>query len=321
MASIRSMLSKITATALAVLASFLLAGASYAADVPSINALIQPRWDIGDTKGVPNTFSIRRSEIALGAKVDEQFEWRVMIDPASSTLFKDAWIKWHTDLGSGAVKYIQVGQFKVPLTLEGTYSSAKIKIHDRPMIDRLYGDVRTVGIETGGVVGGANYRAMIGNGMGEDQPPKRDNNGHKALMGRAWMPAPFVSKDLVVGVSVGMDTSGQQYRLGTDVAWESNPYSVRAEVMTGSDRVGDKNLTRTGYWVQGAYLIPGTKWEPVARFDVLDSSNPKESEKDITLGVSYYVSPHVKVQVSGTRKMMKAGDNANVANIQATLNF
>jgi len=81
----------------------------------------------------------------------------------------------------------------------------------------------------------------------------------------------------------------------------------------------------TGYYVEGGYRIPGTKWELDARYDVYNRMDGDLFEIDFkrtTLGVQYFFNPRVRVALNYEFRSAEAqnfpagaGPNANVDGI------
>jgi hypothetical protein len=80
-----------------------------------------------------------------------------------------------------------------------------------------------------------------------------------------------------------------------------------------------------GYYIEGGYRLPGTKWELDARYDVynrLDGDRFEIKFERVTLGVQYFFNPRVRVAVNYEMRSGEApnfpagaGPNANVDGI------
>lgn len=303
------------------------------------NGLLQG-WYAAGNGGSRDTFRIRRAELKFSGQITPKAKWSVMIDPAkalsvnntyttingtrvvtdssvnqASRVLQDAFI---------TLEYIKnvsidVGQYKIPLGLEGLQSSATLETVDRALFssDRARGgglsDVRDLGVTIRGLLG-KNFDYQLGffNGTGENQNDF-DKNDQKAVIGRLVVRPPFI-KGLQIGGS-GAWSNGRQGdrprrdRLGAELLYRRDRFLAKSEVMTGED--GD--LHRLGYYTLFGYRIT-PKVEGVFRFDSWDPDTRLETypanvtERDYVVGVNYHVTESkLKLQLNYLRKTFANG--------------
>ena len=137
-----------------------------------LNGLLQG-WFMAGNEGVRDTFRIRRTELKFTGIITPNFKWTVMVDPSKALavnntyttadgrqiikdtsinqagrILQDAFITYTANSNVN----LNVGQFKVPLSLEGLQSSAALETVERALFitDRArggaYGDVRDLGV-------------------------------------------------------------------------------------------------------------------------------------------------------------------------------
>lgn len=302
------------------------------------NGLLQT-WFIGGNGGLTDTFRIRRAELKFTGEISPHFKWTVMIDPAKSlslnntfttvagtTVVKDTSVNQASRILQDAyitLSYwkrvnINVGQFKVPLSLEGLQSSANLDT-ERALFasDRArggnYGDVRDVGIMIYGPLSKrVDYQLGVFNGSGESQNDL-DKNDQKAVAGRL-VARPSFLRGLQLGGS-GVWGNGQRAdrprrdRVGAEALFVRGPVTLKGEVMTGSDGP----IHRRGYYGHVAYQFD-PKLQGVFRVDTWDPDISKETnaanarERDYVAGFNYFIRErYFKLQFNYLRKTYTNG--------------
>jgi hypothetical protein len=297
------------------------------------NGLLQA-WYIGGNGGLTDTFRIRRAELKFTGEISPHFKWTVMIDPSKSlslnntfttvagaTVVKDTSVNQASRILQDAfitLSYwkrvnINVGQFKVPLSLEGLQSSGQLDT-ERALFasDRArggnYGDVRDVGLMIYGPLSKrVDYQLGVFNGSGESQNDL-DKNDQKVVAGRL-VARPSLIKGLQIGGS-GVWGNGQRAdrprrdRLGAEALFIRGPFTLKGEVMTGSDGP----IHRRGYYGHLAYLF-NPKIQGVFRIDTWDPDISKETtaanatERDYVGGLNYFIrEKYFKLQFNYVRK-------------------
>lgn len=302
-----------------------------------------------------NTLRIRRAEMKFSGQINPEVRWTIMIDPAkslslnqttkvidgvpvvtgvsinqSSRVLQDAFIS----LGYIKNVNIDIGQFKIPLSLEGPQSSAALDTVERAlfMSDRSrgggLGDIRDTGIQFSGPLGKSiNYQIGVFNGTGENQNIS-DTNQDKAVIGRFVFRPSFI-KGLQIGASGALSNSNRttnprRDRAGGELLYTTGRFKFKAEVMGGVDG----ELHRLGYYAHVGYKIT-PKFEAIFRIDEFDpdrrgETNSKDvSERDYISGFNYYVTEnHFKFQFNYIRKTFNNGIQASrnlfLANLQTS---
>ena len=297
------------------------------------NGLLQT-WFIGGNGGQSDTFRIRRAELKFTGEISPHFKWTVMIDPSKSlslnntfttvggtTVVKDTSVNQASRILQDAfitLSYwkkvnINVGQFKVPLSLEGLQSSGSLDT-ERALFasDRArggtFGDVRDVGLMIyGPLTKRVDYQIGVFNGSGESQNDV-DKSDQKAVAGRLVV-RPSIFKGLQLGGS-GVWGNGQRAdrprrdRLGAETLFVRGPVTLKGEVMTGSDGP----IHRRGYYGHFGYQFD-PKFQGVFRVDTWDPDISKENtaasatERDYVAGVNYFIRErYFKLQFNYLRK-------------------
>jgi Phosphate-selective porin len=294
-------------------------------DVPSLlsgvraGGLIQVWYAQGDN-GFQNTFRVRRTELRLSGDVSSQARWGIMIDPAralttsstttdvngtslvtgttvnqSSRILMDAFMA----LTLPAQLELDVGQFKLPLGLEGgVQSSAALETVERALFTSdharggIYGDARDIGVMVRDPANGdVDFAIGVFNGVGESQNDT-DRNGAKAVVGRLVTRVPFLPQ-LSVGGSGALGTqttpdSVLRRRGGVEAKLVAGPLMLKSEYMSGRDgqRRGAGWYGHVGYSLTPNLTV-------IARRDVFDPDLDRETtladalERDWIGGFTY----------------------------------
>ncbi|MDQ2920791.1 MAG: porin [Acidobacteriota bacterium] len=302
------------------------------------NGLLQT-WFVGGNGGVTDTFRIRRAELKFTGEISPHFKWTVMIDPAKSlslnntfttvsgtTVVKDTSVNQASRILQDAfitLSYVKrvninVGQFKVPLSLEGLQSSTQLDT-ERALFasDRArggnFGDIRDVGIMLyGPLTKAVDYQLGIFNGSGESQNDL-DKNDQKAVAGRLVVRPPFI-RGLQLGGS-GVWGNWQRAdrprrdRLGAESLFVRGPITLKGELMTGSDGA----IHRRGYYGHFAYQFD-PKFQGIFRADTWDPDIARENnaanatERDYVAGFNYFIRErYFKLQFNYLRKTFPSG--------------
>lgn len=298
------------------------------------NGLLQGWFASGD-EGFHDTFRLRRAELKLSGDITPKASWTVMIDPAKAlslnqTFTTASGTKVVTDASVNQASrilqdafitldyiphvHLDVGQYKVPLSLEGLQSSASLETVERAMFafDRgrggTFGDVRDLGVMIRGPISSyLDYQLGLFNGSGESQN-EVDKQDQKAVIGRVVVHPGFL-KGLQLGGS-GAWGNGQRPdrprrdRLGGELLYTHHKFTLKSEIMSGKDAA----ISRLGY-----YGLVGYKLRPnlqaVFRFDVWDPNTQAETdssnvtERDYVAGFNYFITEKtLKLQVNYARK-------------------
>ena len=318
------------------------------------NGLLQG-WYAGGTGGFRDTFRVRRSELKLSGEITPYARWTVMIDPSkalglnnsytvvngvpvladtsvnqASRILQDAFLT----LDYNKNIHVNVGQFKIPLSLEGLQSSAALETVERALFasDRAragtYGDVRDLGVMVHGPLSSSvDYQIGLFNGSGENQNDL-DKNDQKAVAGRLTVHPSFLRGLRIGGSGVWGNGSGparpRRDRVGAELLFKRDAWTIKSEFMSGTD----SDLHRQGYYGHVGYRV-APKIETIFRIDTWDpdtrlqSSSTNTRERDFITGVNYYLTENnLKFQANYLRKtfanQLTPSRNLFLVNLQAS---
>lgn len=302
------------------------------------NGLLQA-WYLTGNGGFIDTARIRRAELKFTGEISPHFKWTVMIDPSkglslnntfttingtqvvrdtsvnqASRILQDAFIS----LSYFKHMNINVGQFKIPLSLEGLQSSGTLDT-ERALFasDRArggtFGDIRDVGLMIYGPLHKRiDYQLGVFNGSGESQNDV-DKNDQKVLAGRL-VARPALIQGLQIGAS-GVWGNGQRAdrprrdRFGAESLYVHGPISLKGEFMAGADGA----IHRRGYYGHAAYQF-NKKFQAIFRVDTWDPDISKETtaasvlERDYVAGFNYFIRErYFKLQFNYLRKTFPGG--------------
>lgn len=302
--------------------------------------LIQVWYAQGDD-GFQNTFRVRRAELKLSGDVSSQARWGIVIDLAralttssTTTDVNGASVVTGTTVNQGsrilvdasmalalpAHLELQVGQFKLPIGLEGgVQSPAALETVDRALYtsDRarggIYGDSRDIGVMLRSAAGGdLDYALGVFNGVGESQNDT-DHDDAKAVVGRLVTRLSFLPQ-LSIGGSGALSTqtvadSEVRRRAGLEAKLVTGPLVLKSEYMTGRDgqRRGAGWYGHVGYSLTPRLTV-------IARRDVFDPDLDRETsltdalERDWVGGFTYdLASYNARLQMNYLAKSFAPG--------------
>jgi hypothetical protein len=301
---------------------------------PVFSGLLQA-WYVGSEAGTPDTLRIRRTELRVAGQVGTRVKWTIMIDPAkllgvnrtSMTMegqrvladvsvnqagraLQDAFIS----LGSkGGALQLDMGQLKLPMSLEGLQSSAALDTVERALFtsDRArggtFGDIRDVGAVLRWMAGPRfEVHGGVYNGSGEGQN-EMDRNDQKAIAGRVVVkPARVDGLQLgLSGVWAGGNGPGRSRRdrAGAELLFTRGRLKVRAEWTRGQDGL----VERRGHYGLVSWKV-AAKVELVGRVDTWDADVDTDADastvqqRDYLAGVNYYLDGNrAKLQLDYVR--------------------
>jgi hypothetical protein len=260
------------------------------------------------------TFRIRRAELRIkGEIVPKRIGYQIMIDPARAleltntdvdvegggggtvtvrqppnngavTILQDYFITFITDYAD-----ISVGQYKIPVSLEGFTSSSKILFPERALVSRAYGDRRDLGLRIEKKLGDYfGYTLGFFNGTGQN---RLDNDIAKD--GALRLEVYPIEGLTVAGVgytTIGKrETSGRD-RLEADARYDAHDLFVIGEYIHAWD------TTERSPYVEGhgAYLGAGYTFfgqlQPIGRIGFLDPDLDEDGTRieHYELGVSWF---------------------------------
>ena len=240
---------------------------------------------------------------------------------ASTSVLQDVQLTYLTDYAD-----VSIGQFKIPLSLEGSGSAAKLYFPERALISRLYGDKRDLGFKIEKKFDHFGYLVGIYNGQGQNN---LDTNDQKDVSLRLEY---YPIKDVTIGVVgytgiVDRDQIGTKDRIEGDLKIDKGGFLLQAEAIRGWDRVAaptmadpkaTKNQEGQGFYVLAGYTF-FDQLQPVVRIGSIDPEvgvdehaqiatpgtastyAPNDEITAYEFGVNYYLKQHdAKLQLSGS---------------------
>jgi Phosphate-selective porin O and P len=275
-----------------------------------------------------STFRVRRAEIrAKGEIVPKQLGYLVMFDVARLLDFQNKTVSVG-DGGTGSVSVAQppnggntsilqdvaltymtdwadisIGQFKIPVSLEGAGSASKLYFPERALVSRRYGDRRDIGIKAEKKFEAFGYTLGLYNGQGQNN---LDTNDQKDLALRLEV---YPIKDVTAAVVgyVGIterDQPGTKDRIEGDLKIEKANVLLQAEYIRGWDRGATARVEGQGFYVLGGYSFGDL--QPLVRIGSLDpnvdNDDPGALDEYTTyeFGANYYLKGHdAKLQLAG----------------------
>jgi hypothetical protein len=233
---------------------------------------------------------------------------------ANTSILQDVQLTYMTDYAD-----VSIGQFKIPLSLEGYGSASKLYFPERALISRLYGDKRDLGFKIEKKFEHFGYLVGIYNGQGQNN---LDTNDQKDVSLRLEY---YPVKDVTVGV-VGYtsifdrDQVGTKDRIEGDLKIDKMGFLLQAEAIRGWDRtaVGKDKQEGQGFYVLAGYTF-FDKLQPLVRIGSIDPEvgvdehalhavpgtpatyAPNDEITAYEFCVNYYLKQHdAKVQLSGS---------------------
>lgn len=303
----------------------------------------QIRYQALEETGKIDGFDIRRARLDFKGTLSPYWGYRVQLDLAGTPKLIDA----YAELKVNDYFNFTVGQAKIPFSLENLTSSPKLDLIDRSqVVEALTArgkDVggnqngRDIGILLSGTILQLNYRPVVDyrlgiyNGAGINVA---DNNENKDIAAR-----------LIVHPVLGLDISAALYngtrfvpevktgtvvttpsknvtrdRLGFDLSYDKNNFSLRSEYISGKDDQTD----REGYYILGGYYFFEKKFQLLAKYDFYDADKAKADDAStwIVLGANYNFNVNTRLQVNYSIKQEEGTSiNNNFANVQLQIGF
>ncbi|GAB6196052.1 OprO/OprP family phosphate-selective porin [Lysobacter xanthus] len=242
--------------------------------------------------GTETEFSMRRAELVLKGKGPGNYEWVLGFD-ARANKFLDANVKYK--FGNDANKFVQVGQFKQPNSLEELSSTknndfiAKASITNTFAVARRLGGAVSYGDVNWGVTASYFERELTrnlahGNGYGVRGTWAPINDGDNILhLGLSYVDmdtdgdtvrlrarplADFAGARLVDTGATGLRNADRMAVAGLEGLYATGPFKVQAEYMrasvdryaTGFTAQPGGSYDASGYYIQGVWNITGEKF-------------------------------------------------------------
>lgn len=296
--------------------------------------------DDGTDETWSSTFRIRRAEIkARGEIIEKKLGYLVMFDVArlldfrrtgvdvsdtgsppatigtasvleppsggSTSILQDLQLTYMTDYAD-----ISIGQFKIPVSLEGSGSAARLYFPERALVSRQFGDKRDLGVKVEKTLGAFGYTFGVYNGEGQN---RLDSNDQKDVSLRLEVyPVRGVTAAVVGYVAAfDRDDPGTKDRLEGDLKVELGGVLVQAEYIRAWDMGADgTRVSGHGFYALAGYTF-FDRLQPVVRVGALDPAIGQDENGALEidradeymtyeLGVNYYAKSHdAKLQLAG----------------------
>ncbi|MEO5566778.1 MAG: OprO/OprP family phosphate-selective porin [Luteimonas sp.] len=239
--------------------------------------------DPGD--GRKTDFGLRRAEIGFKGKGPGNVEWAAAYDASGDGKLLDAFAKY--TLGSNSNRYVQVGQFKQPNSLEELSSTKNNDFVSKAMVTSTFAISRRLGVAAG--VGDSDW-GVTASAFGRELTRNRAHGSGFGARGY-WAPINQKGNVLHLGLSyVDYDTDADTLRLrvrpdadlanrlidtgnltdtdrvatiGFEGMWIKGPLKVQAEYMASKVsryRAGSGDFSGTGGYVSGVWNVTGETW-------------------------------------------------------------
>ncbi|MDR1181955.1 MAG: OprO/OprP family phosphate-selective porin [Bacteroidales bacterium] len=299
--------------------------------LPKISGLLNVRYQYTEDG---NSLDIRRARLDFKGDATRWFSYRLQVDFASAPKILDAYIQAKIN----PYFNIQIGEFKVPFSLENPYSPIGLEcIDNSQVITRLVGYEDISGIRANGrdiglmFYGGAfqregynilEYNIGVFNGAGINV---RDNNKSKDVIARIDV-RPIKTVTLSASGYIGeayMNDSLKyetRNRAGFGVRYDDNKWLFRSECIYG---LTSKTESMGGYAVLAYTFIK--KLQPLFRFDYFhrDINLIASRQINYTLGLNYWIiKRNVGLQVNYTYQTFHDhNNNSGLLSAMATFGF
>jgi phosphate-selective porin OprO and OprP len=276
-------------------------------------ALLQFWTTYSHQSETPDTFAfrLRRAELKIkGEIVPKRVSYNVMLDAAKYPKFRSVDV---TDEVSGATiavtqpdgsdqsmlqdftitflsdyADVSLGQFKIPVSLEGLTSSSKLLFPERADVARAFGDKRDLGIKVEKALGDHfYYYAGVFNGTGINTA-EVDNDKNAGLRLELY-PIKSLTIGLVGFATVGARDNRTTDRIEGDLRYDAGGFIAQAEYIRAWDANGGGATEGHGTYLALGYTLD--KFQPVARVGFLDANvdTPDNSATKYEAGLNYFI--------------------------------
>lgn len=185
-----------------------------------------------------------------------------------------------------------MGQFKIPISLEGVTSSSKIVLPERSIASRAYGDRREIGLRFEKKIGDYfGYHAGIYHGTGQNRPDS-DVDKDAALRLEAY-PIEGVTAAAVGYTTIGDREQSSRDRIEFDARYDANAVLVQGEYIRGWDAAGGgATVGQAWYGMLGYTFLDSI--QPVFRIGQVDLNTDTEDDAvtQIEGGLNYLFRKH-----------------------------
>lgn len=298
-----------------------------------LSGYTQIRYQTFNEAGKADGVDIRRARLDFRGTINPIWDYRLQLEFATSPKILDAYASYKP------LDYfkVQLGQFKVPFSIENLAQSNNMETIDRSQVVEalvargkdIVGNQngRDIGIQLYGSLLKQNDRFMVDyylaafNGAGINAV---DNNENKDLSGRLVI-HPIPGLDIGGAVYAGIDTIAinparkqvVRNRFGGELSYTWKNLTIKGEYIEGKDDARKK----FGYYAQAGYFVFPKKLQIIAKYDSYDPNKDKEDDDTIWYigGANYFFNDFVKIAVNytyKTEKVNKKNDDIIAAQFQ-----
>ncbi len=253
-------------------------------------------------EGGANSFNLDDVALSVAGDLGTNFDYKIQIGFAGTPKIKDAY---------GRVKFnnafnVQIGQFKLPFSLENELSPTSLETFDKSLIISNLCGGRDQGVALYGSFGDNNlaeYSVGVFNGAGTN---KVDDNKFKDYVGRVKIKLPV--EGLLVSGSFHLgniqETAGgsrESYnRFAVGAKYDSESLFARSEYLWG----GNESIKTSGmYALLGYWLTP--RLSAIAKYDYMALQDYHEEailgeSSQWTAGFAYHLNSNVYFRLQYT---------------------
>lgn len=280
---------------------------SYMAMFDAARLLDLAKTDVNNTTTAADGTTTTKPVSTLGTA--PAYGGSTMLTGANTSILQDVQLTYMTDYAD-----VSIGQFKIPVSLEGSGSASKLYLPERALVSRAFGDKRDIGLKVEKKFEYFSYLFGVYNGQGQNN---LDTNDQKDLALRVEVyPVKDITLAVVAYTSVGdRELPGTKDRIEADVKVEKSNFLLQAEAIRAWDRtgkVGDtKKVEGQGFYVLAGYTF-FDQLQPLVRVGSVDpevgvdehGATDIDKNDELTayeLAVNYYLKKHdAKLQLSGS---------------------
>lgn len=297
--------------------------------LPNVSGFVNAQYYYEDSG--TNTFALRRARLDFKGDLCKWLEYRLQLEFTSPKIV-DAFVKFKIS----PYFNVQLGQFKLPFSIENPYSPLKLEsIDNAQVISKLVGysdvsGVNAMGRDMGLAFYGGffhkkgysiiEYNIGIFNGSGVNT---KDNNNNKDFVGRLDIhpiKALTIGGSFYVGQMNDPDADlGVKNRFAASAQYSDGKYLARAEYLFGQTL---NQKTNGWYAVIGYWINP--KLCPVLRYDTYNSDTSLDNNRSTyyMVGLDYWPCKFLRTQLNYTLKSVESKDKMiNLVNLMVSVKF
>lgn len=318
-------------TAFLLAAAAILPAQAQKLSLPKISGLVNGRYSWSNEDGNDHGFDVRRVRLAATGDITPKLDYKIQAEYETNVKIIDAYVRWKIAKPFA----VQIGEFKVPYSLETSYGPTTWQTIENPTpvaklngyqdISGLKANGRDVGIlfygdifpSSDGSFSYLSYKAGVFNGNGINT---KDNNNKKD-----------VAAQLLVRPIKHLTLSGAHYqgnygarheekvrvRQSAGFEWKDSQFTLRSEYLHG--RTG--NEKSNGAYATAAYKI-GKYVEPVLSYDYFkQDTKGDEYQNDYQVGINVSPIKHLRIQAAYTFQDYKVAKNVHLVEVQGIIDF